>query len=76
MKYETQKSMVLYHLKNQPSLTSWEAIMKYHITRLSAVIYDLRHEGYEIQTIREHNEETGSNYARYTLIGDKRCLKG
>lgn len=69
MKYETQKSLVLYHLKNQKSITSWEAITKYHITRLSAVIYDLRHEGYDIQTTREHND--GSNYARYTLLRSK-----
>ena len=63
------KSLVLYHLKNKKSITSWEAITKYHITRLSAVIYDLRHEGYDIQTTREHNE--GSNYARYTLLRSK-----
>ena len=72
MKYETQKSMVLEHLKHDHSITSWGAIMKYHITRLSAVIYDLRHEGYDIQTTREYNEKTGSNYGRYTLIGDKK----
>ena len=71
MKYETQKSMVLYHLKNQKSITSWEAITKYHITRLSAIIYDLRQEGYDIQSTRERNEETGTNYARYTLLRSK-----
>ncbi len=76
MKYETQKSVVLEHLKHNHSITSWGAIMRYRITRLSAIIYDLRAEGYEIQTIREYNEETGSTYGRYILIGDKKCLKG
>lgn len=71
MKFETQKSVVLEHLKHNHSITSWGAIQEYHITRLSAVIYDLRADGYEIQTIREYNEETGSNYARYILLKSK-----
>ena len=71
MKYETQKSLVLEHLKKGLSITSLEAFLHYTITRLSAVIYDLRQEGYDIQMTREHNEETGSNYGRYTLIKEK-----
>lgn len=71
MKYETQKSIVLNHLKKGLSITSLEAFLHYTITRLSAIIYDLRQEGYDIQSTRERNEETGTNYARYTLLRSK-----
>lgn len=39
----SQKSMVFWHLKNKKSITSWEAIKEYGATRLSAIIYTLRH---------------------------------
>lgn len=39
----SQKSMVFWHLKHKKSITSWEAIKEYGATRLSAIIYDLRH---------------------------------
>ena len=41
----TQKEQVLNHLKIYGSLTSWDAIMEYGITRLSHHIYCLRNEG-------------------------------
>ncbi len=44
----TQKQQVLNHLKTHKSLTSWDAIMEYGITRLSHHIYCLRKEGYII----------------------------
>ena len=44
----TQKEQVLNHLKNYKSLTSWDAIMEYGITRLSHHIYCLRNDGYII----------------------------
>lgn len=71
MEYETQKSIILHHLKKGLSITSLEAFLHYTITRLSAVIYDLRKEGYDIQMTREYNEETGSTYGRYILIKEK-----
>lgn len=44
----TKSSKVLEHLKKYGSITSWEAIEKYGATRLSAIIYNLRDDGYEI----------------------------
>jgi len=41
----TQKEQVLNHLKTYGSLTSWDAIMEYGITRLSHHIYCLRNDG-------------------------------
>lgn len=68
---ETQDLIVLRHLKQHRHITSWEAITKYHITRLSAKIYNLRQLGYHINSVYEQNEETGANYVRYFLIREK-----
>jgi hypothetical protein len=43
MEKRTQRNEVLRHLKENGSITSWEAIKEYGATRLSAIIYDLRH---------------------------------
>ncbi len=45
-KENTQKSMILKHLKDVGNITSWEAIKEYGATRLSAIIYDLKKDGY------------------------------
>lgn len=63
---KNQADTILEHLMVHGSITSWEAIQKYRITRLSAVIYDLKKMGYRIRTDFESNEET--HWARYTLI--------
>lgn len=41
-KENTQKSMILKHLKDVGNITSWEAIKEYGATRLSAIIYDFK----------------------------------
>ena len=49
----THKDRVRRHLLDHKTITSWEAITDYGITRLSAVIYDLRHlEGLAISSKR------------------------
>ena len=70
---ETQTSMLLKHLKQHGSITSMEAFERYGITRLSAKIFCLREQGYDIQT----KSETCTNrygrrvaYARYEFKGD------
>ena len=68
---ETQDLIILKHLKQHRHITSWEAITKYHITRLSARIYNLREQGYVINSVYERSEETGNNYVRYFLIRSK-----
>lgn len=42
------EDMILKHLQDFGSITSWEAIMEYGCTRLSQYIYLLRKEGYNI----------------------------
>ena len=44
----TQEDRVLRHLQQFGHITSWEAIKEYGITRLSAKIFNLRREGYDI----------------------------
>ena len=44
------KEIILEHLQEHGSITSLEAIEKYHCTRLSHYIYLLRKEGYAIES--------------------------
>ena len=46
----TQEQRILEYLKVFGSITSWEAIKEFGATRLSAVIYNLRNKGYNIET--------------------------
>lgn len=54
MKKETKRisqgEMIKKHLIKRGSITSWEAIKLYGCTRLSAKIYNLREEGFDIKT--------------------------
>jgi len=55
----TQKAMVLRHLQQFGSITSWEAIEFYGATRLSAIIHLLRQEGH---IITSRNEKGKNRY--------------
>ncbi len=61
----TQKEQVLNHLKTFGSLTSWDAIMEYGITRLSHHIYCLRNDGFIIPDERVQVE---TRLGRTTII--------
>jgi hypothetical protein len=63
-----QKQLVLIHLKKRKSITSWEAIQKYGITRLAAVICDLKG-NHKIITTMQTAE--GKRWAKYTYMGVK-----
>ena len=67
-KQSTQKQQVLAHLKKKKSITSWDAIKLYGITRLAHYIYLLK-DDYVITKINEKNEE--SRWAKYVYIGEK-----
>ena len=76
----SQKDQVREHLMVYGDITSWEAIMKYHITRLSAVIFDLRAEGLQItsDTVYKTDEEGNKHaepYVRYTLVGNRGAVR-
>lgn len=61
------------HLVEKGSITSWEAIKEYGATRLSAIIYNLRNRGIDIDTVMvEFTDRFGSKakYAKYILKGE------
>lgn len=47
----TQASAILWHLEKYGSITSYEAIKEYGITRLAHYIYVHRKDGYAIQSV-------------------------
>lgn len=62
------------HLKKNGNISTWEAIKLYGETRLSSVIYNLRKEGWTIETLQEQsfNKKGDSvRYGRYILEGVK-----
>lgn len=69
-----QKVRVLQHLKSHGSLTSMEAFEQYGITRLAAVIFDLRELGHDIRTLDMEGQNRygeATRYAKYVLCGGK-----
>ncbi len=48
---KSQSDAILWHLKQYGSITSYEAIKEYGATRLSAIIFNHRKEGYDISSM-------------------------
>ena len=64
-KKNTQTLKILRHLKTYKNITSLDAFEMFKATRLSAIIYRLREEGFDIDTRRIlHNE---ANFGKYVL---------
>ena len=69
----TQISRVLDHLKSGKTITSIEAIKLYGATRLSAIIWELRRDGYDIasnmiEVKNRYGEKT--HVAEYRYVGE------
>lgn len=60
----TQKEQVLKHLQSGKSLSPLEALNYFGSLRLGAIIFDLKKDGYEIET--EINQ-VGKHYAVYKM---------
>ncbi|WP_087548213.1 helix-turn-helix domain-containing protein [Acinetobacter sp. WCHA39] len=63
----SQIEQVLAHLKQGNTISQAEAINNFNCYRLSAVIKQLRNQGYEIMTRLEPNLKSKGNHARYEL---------
>ena len=63
----TQSEQVKLHLEEYNTITSWEAIQKYHITRLAAVIYILRND-YKMQINSDWGTNDGKKWVEYKLV--------
>ena len=61
----TQKDMVLNHIETYGTITPLEALTRYGIMRLAAVVYDLRNEGFVIGTTMKQHD--GRHYASYSF---------
>jgi len=61
-----QLTQVREHLVKHGSLTSWDAIQTYRLTRLSQYILLLRQYGYQIDSVWEHNDTR--RWVKYILI--------
>ena len=64
MKKINKSYEVLKHLKRYGQIDSWTAIEKFRATRLSALIYNLRRKGYDIES---KWKETCKKIKRYSL---------
>jgi hypothetical protein len=65
---KTQLEQVRHHLKRYGSITTWKAITKYRITRLSEYIRFLRHEeNLNIYSDPRIDKKTKKNYVVYEL---------
>lgn len=67
----TQRKRVLDYMREHGSITSKEAFEKLAVTRLSAVVFDLRAEGHEIKSKNESGRNVfgeRTNYCRYVLV--------
>ena len=62
----TKHKQVLKHLIKYGSIDSWTAIELYGATRLSAIIFNLRKKGYEIDSIFCSALDRNSNVCNYT----------
>lgn len=69
MNYKTQYLQVLNHFKQYGSITSIEAISNYKITRLSAIILNLRDDGYSIES--EWQSNNTKNWVKYIFGKEK-----
>lgn len=56
---------VIEHLLKRGSITSWDAIKLYGATRLSAIIFNLRDRGYEIDSVYLDGKDRFGNSSRY-----------
>lgn len=64
----TKTSAVLRHLREHGSITSMEAVELFGATRLSAIIFNLRRQGHDIETVGVSGTDMfvhAMNYARY-----------
>lgn len=67
----TQKDVVLQHLREHDKLSSMQAFREYGITRLSAVVFELRKDGHAINAgLETCTTRLGrrTQYTSYSLV--------
>lgn len=66
---KTKTGKVLSHLQREGSIDTWKAIQLYRATRLSAIIFNLRDEGYDIES--KNMSGDGSHWTEYIYKGKR-----
>lgn len=66
MRLSNQCRKILAHLKDGNTITPNEAMLVYHVSRLSDVIMKLRRKGYSISTTMKE-DGVGGKYGSYKL---------
>lgn len=61
---------VLEWLESGNEITSWDAIYMFRATRLSGIIYNLKQQGYNIQSKLEKSVD-GTQFSKYWLVKEK-----
>ena len=64
---DSKINLVAKHLISKKRITSWQAIERYHATRLADIIFTLKAEGWNIVT-NMVKEDSGVRYAVYRLM--------
>jgi cell division FtsZ-interacting protein ZapD len=71
-KMTTKSEMVKKHLKKKKTTTSWQAIDLYKATRLSAIIFELRHRHNWVIDSKPMSKKDSNgenlNFVKYVLI--------
>jgi hypothetical protein len=70
----SQKSNVLAHMKSGMTITSWQAITMFGATRLSAIVYDLRAMGHDVESkiiVVKNRDGVRVPIAEYSLSAEK-----
>ena len=65
---DSQSEQILKYLQAGNALTPLEAMHKFNCLRLGARIYDLRQQGYVINSLMIKDDISGKRYARYSLV--------
>lgn len=65
MNRQSQCQTILKHIRKFGSITSWEGIKRYGITRVGARYWDLKEAGYPIKS--ELVRQRGKKFSRYSL---------
>jgi hypothetical protein len=64
----TQLQTVMMHLKRRGSITAWQAINEYNITRLSAIVFKLKRDlNMDIESTLVTTTTKKGNTKRYTI---------
>jgi hypothetical protein len=65
----TKRAKIEAHLKQFNSITTWVAITQYKVTRLSAIIYNLKADGWEFRDEDFPNGDgDGGTFRKYHVI--------